>query len=52
MFTALSTPEARRLKAWLIDLREGDVPDTDEAMLGFFSGLKLVLPTPPAPSEG
>ncbi len=52
VFTALSTPEARRLKAWLIDLREGDVPDTDEAMLGFFSGLKLVLPTPPAPSEG
>lgn len=40
-FNALSTPEARRLKGWLIDLREGDVPDTDEAIIEFFAGLRL-----------
>lgn len=44
-----ASPEARRLKGWLIDLREGDVPDTDEAILDFFAGLRL---RPAAPSAG
>lgn len=44
-----ASPEARRLKGWLIDLREGDVPDTDEAILEFFAGLRL---RPAAPSAG
>jgi MoxR-like ATPase len=45
-----ASPEARRLKGWLIDLREGDVPDTDEAILEFFAGLRLRATA--APSAG
>lgn len=40
-FAATTSAELRRLKAWLIDLREGDVPDTDEAILEFFATLDL-----------
>jgi hypothetical protein len=46
-FNGESSPEARRLKGWLIDLREGDVADRDEVIVEFFAGLRLAHAAPP-----
>jgi hypothetical protein len=40
-FIGNQTPEVRKLKAWLIDLREGDVPDDPESICTFFARLQL-----------
>ena len=43
-FLGASTPEVRRLKTWLIDLREGDVPDDADTMFKLFASLDLDRP--------
>ena len=40
-FLAANSPPVRRLKTWLIDLREGDVPGDDESIYKFFAELDL-----------
>jgi MoxR-like ATPase len=40
-FISDNSREVRKLKMWLIDVREGDVPSTDEAIVEFFSTLQL-----------
>jgi MoxR-like ATPase len=44
-FNGDASAEGRRLKGWLIDLREGDVADRDEVILEFFAGLRLAPAT-------
>jgi MoxR-like ATPase len=40
-FLGNHAPEVRKLKAHLIDLREGDVPSDDQSLFDFFAGLEL-----------
>lgn len=40
-FLGNHTAEARRLKAHLIDIREGDAPGDDDSLFKFFAGLEL-----------
>ncbi len=47
-FMGNHTPEVRRLKTHLIDLREGDVPGDDDSLFGFFASLDLSGATPTA----
>jgi hypothetical protein len=43
-FLAANSPPVRKLKTWLIDLREGDVPGDDESIYKFFAELDLPKP--------
>lgn len=40
-FVASRAPEVRKLQAWLIDLREGDVKDDPQTIFEFFARLSL-----------
>jgi hypothetical protein len=40
-FVSGSSAEVRRLKTWLIDVKEGDVPSDDESVFKFFAALTL-----------
>ncbi len=43
-FLAANSPPVRKLKTWLIDLREGDVPGDDASIHAFFAQLDLPRP--------
>jgi hypothetical protein len=41
-------PEARRLKTWLIDLREGDITGDDDSLFALLASLELPAAAPPS----